>query len=48
MEKDIQLVNIRLNRKLWHKVKVSAVSENKTITQWLTELLEKEVGGKNG
>ena len=41
-------INIRMDSKLWHKVKVKAVTENKTITQWLTELLEREVGGKNG
>lgn len=46
--KDIQLVSLKIKRELWHKVKVRAVSENKTITQWLAELLEKEVGGKNG
>ena len=43
MNKDIQLVNIRLNRKLWQKVKVKSAMENKTITQWLTDLLEKEL-----
>ncbi len=41
-----QLVNIRLDRGLWHKVKVQSAIEGKTITDWLTEVLEKKVGGK--
>jgi predicted DNA binding CopG/RHH family protein len=44
MEKDTQLINVRVKRKLWHKVKIKVVLEGKTITQWLTEILEKEVG----
>lgn len=48
MDKDTQLINVRLKRKLWHEVKKRAVNQDKTITQWLTEVLEKEVGGNNG
>lgn len=41
---DKQMVNIRLNRKLWHKVRVEAAINGKTITEWITELLEAKVG----
>jgi predicted DNA binding CopG/RHH family protein len=44
VNKEDQLVNVRLNKKLWHKVKVAAVVDGKTITQWLSELIEIKVG----
>jgi hypothetical protein len=43
MDKETQLVNIRLKRKLWQKVKIKSAIDGKTITQWLTDLLEREL-----
>jgi predicted HicB family RNase H-like nuclease len=43
-----QAINLNLNQTLWRKVKAQSALEGKSITQWLTELLEKTVGGKDG
>jgi hypothetical protein len=39
-------VNIRLTNDLWHKVKVQAAIESKTITQWITDVLQKVLENK--
>lgn len=41
-------INVKLDRPLWLKAKSRAALADKTVQQWLSELLEKEVGGKNG
>jgi hypothetical protein len=43
MEKDTKHINLILRRRLWQQVKIKSAIENKTITKWLTELLEKEL-----
>jgi len=36
-------VNLNMPEELWRKVKSKSALQGKTITQWLIELLEKEV-----
>ncbi len=40
---NIASINVRLPPELWRKVKVKSAIEGKTIVEWLTELLKREV-----
>jgi len=41
--KEIKMVNIRLSPDLWHKVKVKATLNSKTLQDFVTETLEQAV-----
>jgi len=38
-----KIMNIKVGERLWRLVKSKAALEGKTITDWITELLEKSV-----
>lgn len=43
---DKQTINIRLDRKLWRKVKSRAALDGKTVTQWTIDALKTKLGEK--
>jgi predicted HicB family RNase H-like nuclease len=39
----IKVINIRLKEELWKKVKIQAINESKTMTEFIIETLERSV-----
>ncbi len=39
----VKVINVRLKEELWKKVKIQAINESKTMTEFIIEALERSV-----
>ncbi len=41
-----KMINIRIEQDLWHKVKIEAVKQNKTLQEFVSEVLRSSLKAK--
>ncbi len=42
----MKMINIRIEQDLWHKVKIEAVKQNKTLQEFVSEVLRSSLEAK--